>query len=363
MRGVWAIALVLAACVRCTDGSSVEDDNGTNSTNDTITVTGTSLTSTTLSTYTTSSTSATSTLSTSDTATRSSTTRSSTTSWTASSTSTLSVSTTTHSTTATTRTTSTGVTNTSTSSTRTTSFTSTLSTISTTSSTQTQTTSTGTSLTFTTKTDTFTASTTTFSNTSTTTTATNTTTSITETMTSTFTGTWFEIHAVVLLNLVTGNAYSLAEEPGANAAVADLMADQARAPRHLTTAVILPRPVMSATEEVSSTEGQMRTEIYEYRRDRQQARAVANELATAFESLSLVSLTQALNARLPSHRMSIYESQFGIDITAPDGSLEVFRALAATTSTLPQEPTGVSFAQPRARIASAVLCVAAAALA
>lgn len=168
----------------------------------------------------------------------------------------------------------------------------------------------------------------------------------------------------MLLNLVTGNAYSLAEEPGANAAVADLMADQANAPRHLTTAVILPRPVMSASEEVSSTEGQMRTEIYEYRRDRQQARAVANELATAFESLNLVSLTQALNARLPSHRMSIYESEFGIDIAAPDGSLEVFRALSATTSTsMPQEPTGVSFAQPRARSVSAVLCVVAAALA
>eukprot|EP00439_Symbiodinium_sp_Y106_P049052 s2810_g6.t1 len=99
------------------------------------------------------------------------------------------------------------------------------------------------------------------------------------------------------------------------------------------------------------------------RRDRQQARAVANELATAFESLSLVSLTQALNARLPSHRMSIYESQFGIDITAPDGVPEVAVLPGIRAGSVLGEPTGVSFAQPRARIASAVLCVAAAALA
>ncbi|CAE7259531.1 unnamed protein product [Symbiodinium natans] len=197
-------------------------------------------------------------------------------------------------------------------------------------------------------------------NTTSTTTATNTTITLTETETTTFTGTWFEIHTVLILNLVTGNSYLLAETPGGSAAVADIIADQAGSPRHLTSAVIVPRPLSSNTEEVSSTQAQVRAEMLDYRRTRQEARAVASGLAAALDSMSLTAVTAAVNARLPVRRVSVTEKHFGIDITSPTGAVEVFRDLAMTTTTSPtQEPTGINAAWPGAPSARALWVAAA----
>ncbi|CAJ1455488.1 unnamed protein product [Effrenium voratum] len=162
---------------------------------------------------------------------------------------------------------------------------------------------------------------------STTTTLTNTTTTTTETLTSTFTGSWYRVRLTILLDLIVGNAYALAEDANARLAAEQILADMVSL-TDTGQATVVPAQVGSTFAQISCT-------FQPWRRELEAAREEARRLAQLLGSLALSSVTERMRADVGfiSYAFDVTGLAFSLDVLYPNGQTEVFASLHSTSST------------------------------